>query len=614
MKYHSSSSTPILVGSSRQVLSIVVIETFFMALMITLGVHTPLTIIAQQWGMPFQTYRFVSLLLIIISLILTLWIQWNSFKQVKIIDKEVLGWLVLFGSLCAILPLITNHPTPDDWDYIPNAVYFLQHPTESMDFKIHFLYGYQGIPIVSHSQATSLAYEYFRAVIVSFIHVDFANIYFRSSVLTGFSLPLAYYLLTTRFVTETRRALTGTVVGISLVLLSMEGPRSFGIQAFWDAYLGKLFFLSVGISIFAAFSISFLVNPSIKDWLFLFVCTMAMAGMTSSAIILYPVLAIILFVAFTFTIGLHSRHQLDIKKALSIGVLYFSSLVFGVLYAFFLYIQIKRGVTTGNPYNLSGSSIFADQFSYTFHPTMPITLVLFFLSMFAVGIFIRSWERIFILSWVVILFATFLNPLFTPWAIDTIVPRNIYWRMFFLMPFPLIGSLVGSTLSFKTAQKILLGLLPFSLAVYILVTYQQGFLSKDMKELPFENSNIAIKISESAPKGLMLAPSQLAGPITIVSSEYPQMVGRREDMLYWLGAQNQQADAILRINVGELLMGKNQDFPAFFQLLKAYPQIRSIVLRREVASEIFKNETLFSLLKRRGYKQSLIIEAYILLW
>lgn len=599
-------------SSSKLYFSIVVVETFFTLLILILGLITPLTIVSQQFGIPFQTYRTLCLLFIVFCFILTILFQRDDFKKIYIRDNDVFKWLLLLSIITFIIPLIINHPTADDWDYIPNAVYFLQHPTEAMDYKIHFLYGFQGMPIVSHSQATSLAFEYFRAVIASLISVDFSTIYFRSGVLTGFSIPLAYYLLTTRFVSESRSALTGTVIAVSLTLLSVEGPRSFGIQSFWNAYLGKLFFLSVGIPVFAAISISFFKRPSFKAWLLLFVCVMAMAGMTSSAIILYAILAIVLFLAFVATLVVHSK--IRIKKIFSLGKLYFLSLSFGVLYAAFLYIQIKRGITTGNPYNLSGASTFVDQLSYTFDLHLPITPILLVVSVLLIVIFIQGWQRSFILFWALFLFLSFLNPFLTPYVIDTMLPRNIYWRLFFITPFPIVGAVAGYALSPNLAKKLLPVLFSFSLLVYILTTWEAGFLSFPAKSLPFENSNLAIQIIENAPKGLMLAPSEVAGPVTIVSSEYPQLVTRWEDMLYWLGAQNQETDVILRINVGDILRGNNKDYSSIFQLLKKYPQVRSIVIKQEVANSVFEYETVSYFLEKHKYKHSIILGEYVLFW
>jgi hypothetical protein len=597
----------------KQPLSIAVVETIFMAFMLVLGFQAAFTVVAQQLGISFQTYLLISPVMMITGLGITIWLQWHVFKQIGIIDKRILGGLLLMGILLAMLPLITNRPTTDDYFYIPNAVYALEHPTQPMDFEIHFLIGAAtDKPIISQSQSTSLAYDYFRAVIAHYSKIDFLTVYFRFGMLTGFLLPLAYFLLISRFTSDTRRAFDGTLIAICLLLLSIEGPRTFAIAFFWDAHLGKLILFSIGFPVFAAFSISFFKNPSIKSWIALFACVAASVGMTSSAAILLPGFAFVLLAAFILTAKLGAGLSLDWKTLLFHGVSYLSCLGYAFIYALFLYFQLEQGNTTGNPFDLSGQSDFLSNLFYFSSPYFPFTLTSIVLSVAAVCIFVRGWQRKFLVAWMAILFLTFLNPFATPILIGAIIPRNIYWRLFYLMPFPLMASVSAvSAPIYKTIQKVQYVILPIAVATYLLVIYQQGYLSFSLDQLPVQNLNIAREISKVAPQGLMLAPSNLSGPITMVSADHPQMITLPTALIYWLVPLGQKKDAISRTVVDGFIMGNNQYLQQMTNLVNAYPKIRSIVLSRNAME---KNTILLKFLKDEGFTKSLSIDEYILVW
>lgn len=595
----------------KRSLSLVVVEIICAAFVIILGFQTILTVAAQQVGISFQTYLFITPLLMIACLIIVIWSQWSVLKQVEVTDKRILAGLFLIGTLLAIIPIITNHPTSDDYYYTPNVVYFIEHPTKPMDFEIHFLFGAIDKQIISQELATSLAYDYFRGVVAYYLKIDFLTIYFRSGTLTLFLLPLVYFLLISRFVEDTRRAFDGTLLAISVLLLSMEGPRTFGIITFWDAHMGKLVLFSIGFQLFTAYSISFLKRPSVREWILLFACATTLIGMTSSAVALIPILAVILLGAFIVTFRLSKGDSLSWKALLLRATLYIASLGYVLGYTLFLYTQLKQGATTGNPFDLVGPDGFLGNLFYFSSPRVPFTLTLIVLSIIAVFIFVRGWQRIFLLAWMAVLFTTFLNPIATPLLTTTIMPPSIYWRMFYLMPFPLMASIAAiSTPIDKITQKIQFVILPIAFAVFLLTTYQKGFLSFSFDQLPVRNLNVAREISRVAPAGLMLAPTVISGPVTMLSAKHVQLVTLPVALTYWLNPLGQEDDAITREIVDRFLTNTVHDPKEMIKLLNAYPQIKSIVLSKDTA----QSTALLKRLKNRGFTKSAIFGEYLLLW
>jgi hypothetical protein len=124
-------------------LSLSYIEMAFTTIVLILGLQTLLTFVAQQWGISFKTYLLISPITLLIASLVTRRLYVIALYQNKVNDLHILGWLSIIGIVFAILTLITNHPTTDDYFYIPNAVYFIHHPDEPMDFNIHFFIWYR---------------------------------------------------------------------------------------------------------------------------------------------------------------------------------------------------------------------------------------------------------------------------------------------------------------------------------------------------------------------------------------------------------------------------------------------------------------------------------------
>jgi hypothetical protein len=224
------------------------------------------------------------------------------------------------------LSLASYRPNIDDAHYVPNTVYYIEHPNEAMGFKIHFVDS-GSEPFVSYHFG-SLPFEYAQGIVAHMTHMNFLTVYYLvTPALFGFMIPLVWFYAISRFSFSSRAAITGAFIICLSVLLMGEQPRSFGNFAFNRIFQGKTVLLAVGLPMFAALTIDFFRAPSGRRWLYLFVTSVAMVGFSSSAAILIPMLAFLLTGAccFSFVPNMRSR--------LLHAFCYFCTLIYPALYA-----------------------------------------------------------------------------------------------------------------------------------------------------------------------------------------------------------------------------------------------------------------------------------------
>jgi len=73
-----------------------------------------------------------------------------------------------------------------------------------------------------------------------------------------------------------------------------EQHRSFGNFAFNRIFQAKAVLLAVGLPLFGALTIDFFQSPDKRNWLYLFSASVATAGLSNSAAVLIPLLAVVL--------------------------------------------------------------------------------------------------------------------------------------------------------------------------------------------------------------------------------------------------------------------------------------------------------------------------------
>jgi hypothetical protein len=533
--------------------------------------------------------------------------------------KEARSLLLIVG-VClvgSVLALLINHPADDDYFYLPNAIYFLQHPSAQMGFDIKFLYS-GGQPFTSVFWATSGAYEYIQAAAAHVLRVDFLTLYYAvATAAAGFMIPFAIFLLLANFSDGIRSAVSGTLIAIGGISLLGETPRTFGSHSLAHPFQGIVVVLSVVLPLFAVFTLDYLEKPTVRSWIALLSLATAGVGASSSAVFLLPAVASTLAVARVFA-GPGSIQALRRLPG------YFSTMCYLALYALFILAHGATDLGAASPANLGWPEDFAGHLWFLVNPRAPVTAIALVVTT-CLGLWLlRGRPRRLLAAWIVSGCALFLNPLVAPLLIRFTTSPNAYWRMFYIYPFPLTIGIVASALYARLGRAsgmIQHGALAIACVLLIagnVVLPQASILHGPGVELGLSRYKLPAQLVQSAqdvvataPHGPMLAPSLLAGTVVLLDSDFPQVRIKKDPVRVWLYARGQMNDAEARIRASDFLDGKpNGDFAALSEVIQEYPEIRSVVARRSV----YRGEDVQALLVHWGFTSSKAIEGYVVAW
>jgi hypothetical protein len=208
------------------------VKIFLVLAMSVAAVLTVLTHIAQISRMPFYIYAITGMCLAIVTAGLVLWRELS--KQIlKTVTAHPWPAMALAGCslLGALLCLVSHRHALDDSYYVPNVVYYLEHPTETMGFLIHFVDS-GGDPFVSYHFG-SFPFEYSQGIVAYITRCHFLTVYyFLAPALFGGMIPLVWFYLISRFGFRLRASITGSfIICMSLPLMG-EQHGSFGNLAF----------------------------------------------------------------------------------------------------------------------------------------------------------------------------------------------------------------------------------------------------------------------------------------------------------------------------------------------------------------------------------------------
>ncbi len=219
----------------------------------------------------------------------------------------------------------------------------------------------------------------------------------------------------------------------------------------------------------------------------------------------------------------------------------------------------------------------------------------------------------------------FLNPLTAPLLITYVTSPNIYWRLFYIYPFPLVLVITFSTLAkflqtqrtwIKRGSFILLSgvlLLSFRSNLFLSIfryTPSQFYFPPGYK-LPSNEITLAKEIISRSPEGPMLAPPEISGLIPIFSSQHPQLIIRSEEVSLWLSACN-LPDQIAenRLGAASFIGGDPEGFQEFQEFL----EIESVYTRSIIIADDLNNDTVKRLLNFYGYTNQNVLNSYRIYW
>lgn len=588
---------------------------------------TVVTHVAQICGTPFYLYCIVGTCVAVAAPVLILRgeVSKDVFLTVRKAPATAL-WLLFFALGGAALTLVSYRPSHDDADYVPNVIYCLEHPDEPMDFYIHYLDS-GGEPFVSHHLSTSLPFERAQGIVAYFGHIHFLTVYyFFAPALFGFMIPLVWFYLISRFSFPPRAAVAGALfICLSLLLLG-EQHRSFGNFAFNRIFEGKTVLLAVWIPLFAALTIDFFKSPSVRRWLYLFITSVAAVGLSNSASVLIPVFAVVLTVACCVS------YVRNAKLRVLLGFCYLSTLVYPALYAGGILLLSLNQVCKDSIINRRFPVTFLGHFKYVFGP---VALAFFIIATIGAIILVRRRERGFLIIWILLVTACCLNPLAAPFLVKYITGPNIYWRLFYLLPFPLVIGLCGAALAFRLEALgpkwhdaiirtvvilFLLAHLPVSSPSIFSrrppassgrTTFRRTTLHKPRyKAVGLSHAEEVLSLSP--PPGTMLSMLTVGRMLPMLTSKYPQICIRQHAILVWMPQRGTHAEAKHRIGARNFLGGKTkkENLDSLIWVIRKHPQIRTVVASRKAAAA--RDRYLFKLLEEHGFSEHRQTEKLVL--
>ncbi|GEM_PF-2933668 len=588
-----------------------------------LGILTILTHLSLLLSISFSRYAYVilvSFILIVVGLSLR---GAKSKRERSANDILPLTIILLAGGLAGGIVTLSQPlyrfgaQNLDDYYYLASPLYYIRHPEQQLSFVLHDYYSGQ-LPFVSASFYIAGAYQYIQAAFAFLLRVNFINFaYLFVSTISGFMFPIALYLVITKLTTETLNAAIGTVATLLIVLLLGESDRSPGSWIFSRVFQGKSVVVSTGIYLIIFFSLEYFKAQTLQNWINLALTSICLVGMSTTAIMLLPPMASILFVNYYLFIR---AKLLSLSHLTVIGFKYLTSFLYLIMFTVYISFvdstKIAAHASRAYPNTLMGNL----QLFFRFAP-FPTTAVVFaFFSIAAIALTHR-FARKFVTG---LVFLPFL--ILNPWVSDFLIRiySGVYFRMFYILPlFLVIG--VSTAQLFKYLQTFrkpvfASALLAYGALIIVLLIYLPTSVIATLHSFSYRfsssESQEAKEIINITPTGLMLAPFPLSSVIFTFDPDYPQMYIRPDISELFLWKQGREEEAILRAESIAFLLGNKQEkkeqyYEAFKALIQKYPEIQIVVisqaaLRSTQDTEIF--------IYKEGFVHKARVHEFVIFW
>jgi hypothetical protein len=451
-------------------------------------------------------------------------------RRQKIDGWFVVSALVVFGA-GGLLSASINRPDIDDSIYAPKAVSYLEHPSQRLNEAITWI---SGLP----ANSTSIYFQYYETVQASLAHIfvlhflDLYHVVFPA--IAGFLMCLSMLLVMSIF-DQRRWAVLFGVVLLVLVTMSLgETHHDFGNVSIARLFQGKFMFLAVGMPAWIYFSLRYLALKQLTSWIVLLAIGIGMVSATTTAMVLLPLLSGLIYASYIINEG-----KLFRRDSIVLAVGYFTTLVPVVIAALQFRSAALDIMSAGTTINKGWPSDFEGQLYLLIDDQYPLTPILFLAALVALLLFSRY--RLFFASWILLAFVLFLNPLVSTFVIKNITTENIYWRLFYLIPFPIMVvisflAMFGDKLKSKMLAGILLvGVFYFAFWGPTSVIRSENGANLGWPGYKIHEPTLSVvkEIAATVPEGSMFAPIAISSNMLVYSSRYPQF-HMREDYLQYV--------------------------------------------------------------------------------
>ena len=575
------------------------------------GIVTILTHIAQILELPFAQYAYISLLFFLLISATIFWQAKKYWSEIETKDWLVLLFvfgIALLGAFVSLSMRRVGRFIPDEYYYGANPAYYVQHPASRMGFKLLFFYS-GGQPFYSVGYLTATAFDYILGVFSYLTKIQFIKVYYElGGGLGGLLIPLSIYLVLSQFSRNTASAALGTFFTTLSIFLLAETVWTPGGYSFVRAFEGKVIMLFAGIPLVTYYSLKYLASvtaspgrgEAVSDsqpslWIThyasrvtpivtLFFLLTALTGMSTSAFMIFPILAAIIFVSYWLTFR---ETFYSFRAVMERGVIYLLSF----FYLFYFAIFVARHDKVGTALAINVSNGYTDSLrEYLvgyYNPSIPLTPILLVIFSLAVLFITKGKLRTFLSLWMGIVLLTVPNPIVAKLLLNLF--RGIYFRLMYIYPFPLMIGISIATLYEKTNQtirrKAVWAVASFAFCAILLFSPSSLFVSDRYtwgNWSSYKENASALEIVNVAPHGLMVAPYPVSGAVRMIDTNFDQLITRDDHLDVYLNLQGRGEEAKLRMRASDFLDGKAQEYDSFVRLMNMYPEVQSVVFYRKI--------------------------------
>jgi len=472
--------------------------------------------------------------------------------------------------LAAAITTCIHRPDADDVIYLPKIVHYVAYPLSIMDGSIREI---ASNPVLIYPKSAAAyyptAYEFAQAAFAYLVHVNLLTVYYVLAPMLVGAFGMLALIWNLRLLGCSRRSASyASILLVPIILLLGETHRSYGNITLARAFQSKYAFLFFGIPIFTGLSLTFFRRHDGLSWTCLLLAVIGLAGMTSTALVMLPMLGFVLFCSWLIT-------EDKIRSWPKLGLPYAASLLPAVFFALDYRRFAASRIGFGSALNAGFPKTFGGQFELVNGDALwPLSLIVLCAALLAC--LWRARERLFLLVWFGLALAFYLNPFTGFWIMRHVTSENIYWRLFYLLPFPLIiGVACARELDRLPASvskgRITCGLfVMLSAAVFFCPTSvlrkdNRSYLGAPGWTLDEEASN-ARKALLLAADGVVLAPIPMAQDMAIFSASHQQIVTRTDLMTEaFFGKPDELA---MRSRVASFIGGQGGNFQDLVHIVR----------------------------------------------
>ena len=446
-----------------------------------------------------------------------------NYSNIKI--KQLIS-IVALSILTGIITCSINRPDIDDSVYASKAVFYVENPDSTLDKSITWIAG-------TKSKINSFDFQYYettQSALAYLLGVKYLSVYhILMPFIIGSLAFLSIYLLLGCFHENEGIKIIGSVWMIVIYLIYGAEHRSLGNFTIARAFQGKAVLFYLGFYVWTYFSIKFFERKNKKDMAILSIIGVALTALTSTTFFYLPFLSGILYVAYYFS----KRYMCNVR-ILKIGLLYAITLMPLIIIAINYRRIAMEYFPMGSTINAGFSQDFWVQLSYVFGLRDLLEPTLLFASFIIVALYSR--HKIFFIVWVLLPCLTILNPYTSNFIMKNFTTENAYWRLFYILPIPLVTIVSLCTVIEKMNSKIF-GQILTSIFLISLLTISSGKVLRKENNANFELfsikmnehiNSVVIEISDGTIPGTMFAPLELASNLVIYTSKYKQYYGRED--------------------------------------------------------------------------------------